>query len=133
MKKLLQDLKKINLPKGKFAIFGSGPMCIRGLRKPGDLDIILTVDIYNDLKDSTNFKIGYKKKSKNEFLEKDNIEFYCNWYPEEGWDINKLIQEAEMINGFPFVKLEEVLKWKKFKAREKDIKDIKLIEDYLKK
>jgi len=131
MKEFLQKLKELNLPKGKYAIFGSGPMGARGLREPGDLDVIVTVSVYNDLKNRSDFKTE-KKKSGNEFLEKDGIEFYQNWHPGE-WDINKLIQEAEIIDGFPFVKLEEVLKWKKLKQRDKDIKDVELIEEYLKK
>lgn len=134
MEELLRKLKEMDLPQGKFAIFGSGPMCIRGLREPGDLDIIVTIDIYKDLKDRSDFKVGYRKKSRNEFLEKDKMEFYHNWHPEIGyWDVDTLIQDAEIIDDFPFVKLEEVLKWKQWKRREKDIKDIKLIEEYLKK
>ena len=129
--KFLKKLKELDLPKGKFAIFGSGPICIRGLRETGDLDVIVSEDIFNEFKNRSDFKLE-KKKSGNEYLEKDNIELYRNWHPGK-WDIEKLIQEAEIIDGFPFVKLEEVLKWKKLKGREKDIKDIKLIEDYLAK
>ncbi|MFH1291164.1 MAG: hypothetical protein ABIH79_01240 [archaeon] len=31
-KKQLAELKKLNLPKDKFAIFGSGPLAINGIR-----------------------------------------------------------------------------------------------------
>ena len=130
MKKFLKSLKELNLPEGKYAIFGSGPMGVRRLREVGDLDVIVTMDVYNDLKNRPDFKIGYRKKSGNEFLEKDGIEVYKDWHPED-WDIHKLIQEAETIDGFPFVKLEEVLKWKKLKQRDKDKEDINLIEEYL--
>lgn len=127
---LLEELKKLNLPKGKFAIFGSGPMGPVGLKDPRDLDVIVTEDIFDDLKQKSEFKLG-TKKSNDEYLEKDGIEFYKNWYPGEEWDIKKLINEAETINDLPFVKLEKVLKWKKLIMREKDIKDIELIENYL--
>jgi len=47
-------------------------------------------------------------------------------------DIKKLIAEAEIIDDLPFVKLEDVLKWKKLCNRgEKDKRDIELIENYL--
>jgi hypothetical protein len=131
MQEFLKKLKELNLPRGKFAIFGSGPMGIRGLREIGDLDVIITEDIFNNFKQRPDFKLD-KKKSGNEYLEKDGIEFYKNWHPGD-WDINKLIQEAETINDWPFVKLEEVLKWKKLKMREKDIKDIELIEEFFNK
>lgn len=129
MQELFKKLKELNLQKEKFAIFGSGPMGIRDLKEIGDLDIILPENIFNDLKKRPDFKLD-KKKSGNEYLKKDGIEFYKNWHP-GNWDIDKLIQEAEIINDLPFVKLEDVLKWKKLKMREKDIKDIELIENYL--
>jgi hypothetical protein len=131
MQEFLKKLKELNLPRGKFAIFGSGPMGIRGLREIGDLDVIITEDIFNNFKQRPDFKLD-KKKSGNEYLEKDGIEFYKNWHPGD-WDINKLIQDSEIINDWPFVRLEEVLKWKKLKMRDKDIKDIELIENYLNK
>lgn len=131
IKELLKKLKELNLPKGKFAIFGSGPMCVRGLREIGDLDIMVTDDVYNEFKKRPDFK-AKKDKNGNEYLEKDNIEIYADWHLDD-WDEKKMIQEAEIIDGFPFVRLEEVLRWKKLRNREKDIKDIKLIEEYLEK
>ena len=130
-KDLLEKLKELNLPKGKFAIFGSGPMWLAGLKEPGDLDVIVTEDVFNDFKQRPEFKLG-TKKSNYEYLEKEGIEFYRSWYPGEEWDIEKLINEAEIINDLPFVKLEKVLKWKKLTMREKDIKDIELIENFIK-
>jgi hypothetical protein len=42
-----------------------------------------------------------------------------------------LIKDATVIDGVPYVQLEELLKWKKVAAREKDLKDIVLIEKFL--
>jgi len=60
------------------------------------------------------------------------VEIFATWQP---WfaDVNKLIDEAEIIQGFPFVKLEYVLDWKRKFAREKDLVHVKLIEEYLAK
>jgi hypothetical protein len=43
-----------------------------------------------------------------------------------------LINESEIIDDLPFVKLKEVLKWKKMRNKEKDKKDIELIKKFLK-
>ncbi|MBU4284949.1 hypothetical protein KKF60_00065 [Patescibacteria group bacterium] len=129
MQELFKKLKEFNLQKWKFAIFGSGPMGIIGIREIEDLDVIVAEDIFNDFSKRPDFELG-KKESGIEYLEKNGIEFYKNWHPGD-WDINKLIQEAEIIDDLPFVKLEEVLKWKKLYNREKDKKDIELIENYL--
>ena len=44
----LGEVKKLNLPKGKYAIFGSGPLAIRNIRDTHDLDVIVKNDIYKD-------------------------------------------------------------------------------------
>ncbi len=54
-----------------------------------------------------------------------------DWYPGE-WDVSDIIAKAEIIDGLPFVTLDTVVKWKKLKGREKDIRDIELIEEFLK-
>lgn len=128
MQELFKELKELNLPKGKFAIFGSGPMVIRGLRESEDLDLIVTQDVFDEFKNrgDWNFEIRTCEE-----LQKGNIEMCHEWGPGE-WDIDKLINEAEIIDDLPFVRLEEVLKWKKIYNREKDIRDIELIESYFK-
>jgi flavodoxin len=130
MQELFRKLKELNLQKEKYAIFGSGPIGIRGLREIRDLDVIITEDYFNELLNAGGWEL--KKEEFCDYLEKNGIELYREWGPGE-WDINKLIQEAETIDGLPFVKLEEVLKWKKLRGRDKDEKDIELIENYFKK
>lgn len=129
MKDLSGKVKKLNLPIGKFAIFGSGPMGAREIRECKDADIIVTADLFNNLKNNLGWKIKINKYG-DECLENGNIEIWKNWRPGE-WNIEKLIDDAEIINGLPFVKLGEVLKWKKMMGRDKDIADIQLIKDYL--
>jgi hypothetical protein len=129
----LKNLKELQFPIGKYAIFGSGPMSVRGLRDSRDLDLIVSGDIFSRLKGSGEWKYKtFDREVRNiEMLEKDEIELYKSWGPGE-WDVDKLIKESEIIDGIPFVRLKEVLKWKKISDRNKDRKDIKIIEGYLK-
>ena len=64
-------------------------------------------------------------------IELGNMEIFNTWTP---WfdDVEPLIDDAEIIEGYPFVKLEKVIEWKTSFGREKDLKDLKLIEEYLK-
>ncbi len=49
--KYLEQLEKLNLPKGQWAIFGSGPLVIRGLlAENNDIDIIVKSDVFEVLK-----------------------------------------------------------------------------------
>ncbi len=127
MEELLKELKQLNLPPEAFAIFGSGPMAVRGLKEAGDLDIIVRKDVWEELAK----QYGVKDEEKGQIVV-GNIDIFCHWRP---WLDNEaeLIETAEMIDGWPYVRLEHVLEWKKKFGRDKDLKDIELIEKYLEK
>ena len=130
---LLEEFKSLNLPKNQYAIFGSGPLGVRGLRECHDIDTIVTKQLFNDKKYGGEWKFydGSRNGRQFQYLRRGNIELWKDWGPGE-WDILNLIQQAEEIQGIKFVRLEEVLKWKQTNVREKDIVDIELIKEYLK-
>lgn len=129
-KDLLEKVKQLNLSPGNFAIFGSGPMGVRGIRECKDVDIIVTDDLFDDLSKNTDWESGVTDAYGDKYLRVGDIEIWQNWRPED-WDIGALIKNAEIIDGLPFVKLEKVLKWKEMIGRDKDKKDIELIRNYL--
>lgn len=121
----LKELKKLDLPRDKFAVFGSGPMGIRGIRDSSDVDIIVKQNLWEEL--------AKKNKVEHEIMIKiGNVEICKNWLP---WldDTEKLIDDADIIKGIRFVKLKYVLEWKIKFNRDKDKKDVELIQKYLKK
>lgn len=130
--KYIQKIKKMKLPKGEYAIFGSGPLAIKGIRDSRDVDIIVSDDLFKSYETKPGWKVKkFERGGRDiEMLEKDSIEFYRNWGP-GNWDIKQLIRESEIIDDLPFVKLEEVIRWKKISGREKDLNDIKLINKFL--
>lgn len=129
IEELLQKVKDLNLPKGQYAIFGSGPMTVRNLKDANDIDIIVTENVFNECKNKREWRNGVSTCG-SENLSKEGIEILKDWGPGE-WNVAELIKNAEIIDDLPFVRLEDVVRWKRVYAREKDFKDIKLIEDYL--
>ena len=129
---LFNNLKGLNLPIEEYAIFGSGPMGVRNLREMHDIDIIITEKLYNEYigKNGWEVKNIYENNDCFKGLTNHNlsIEMWKDWYTD--WDVIELIKGSEIINGLPFVKLEKVLKWKKFFAKEKDLKDAEIIEKF---
>lgn len=126
IRKLLNQFKKLKLPLNQYAIYGSGPIAIRGLREARDLDVVVKDELYKKL-------LRKYKESKPGQIKIGKIEIYAPWAtifnnPKE---TVKLINRAETIDGFKFVRLEDLLKWKYKMGRPKDFKDIKLIENYL--
>ena len=60
-----------------------------------------------------------------------DISIYTGW-PHGIWNINELIETADIIDGIRFVNLENVLKWKKARNKPKDASQIALLEEYFK-
>lgn len=126
---LFEKVKMIGLPAGAYAIFGSGPMAVRGLRDCKDIDLIVTDEIFEEYRNSSGWEL--KEMKGQEILANNGVEMANSWWPGE-WDIKRLIEDAEIIEGLPFVRLSEVLKWKKLAKRDKDMKDIEILEKYFK-
>ncbi len=119
----LKAVERLRLPKDQFAIFGSGPLSIRNLREANDVDLIVKEELWDEL--SKKYSVMEKK-----LIKIGETEIYKDWKP---WfdDVNILIDSADIINSYRFVKLEYLLKWKKEMNRDKDIIDIKIIDDFL--
>lgn len=129
---IFERVKKFNLPLGEYAVFGSALLDVWSLRKAKDLDIIVTPELFEKLK-----KEGWEKRQGNGFpiLSKDDADVTTvQDKPTDGGycpDRLQLIKDAEIINGVPFVRIEEVIACKKDYNRPKDIEDINMIENYL--
>ena len=126
-KKLLEELRKLNLPVDSYVIFGSGSMSVRGIRESSDLDIIVSDKVWQD------FIKKYSTKNNNKsIIQIGDIEICKDLLP---WLDNseELIKRSEIIDGFSFLTLEDTLKLKEKFGREKDREDIKLIQEYLNK
>jgi len=125
--KLLDKLKKLNLPDGEYAVYGSGPLAVREIREAKDLDVIVTDNLYQKLKEK------YPKDSKWEMLKIEEIEIHPSWaWEPKITDLKGVIKRAEVIKGLRFVRLDDLLNCKKKMGREKDFDDIKLIENFMK-
>ena len=128
-KDLFQKVKELALPIGRYVLFGSAPLGIRNLRECADIDIVVTQDIWDKYKARPDWQLD-KTRHGNSYLRNGSLELLKDWKPGI-WDIEKLIKEAEIIDGLPFVRLEYVVEWKRLNAREKDLKDIEIIENFL--
>ena len=127
MDPLFLHVKRLNLPIGDYAIFGSGPLIVRGvIAASNDLDIICRGAAWEQAK-----SIGTI-----EFLEEYNvtiaticagrISFGTQWGI-GAFDIDDLIDEADQINGLPFVRLRHVISYKQIRDTPKDKSHLKAL------
>ena len=126
---IFKKLKELNFPIGEYVLVGSGPLAARGIREASDLDIAVSPKLLKQLIDSKKYQ--EVQKYGKVFLEADNIDIIprLDWkdYP---MTTVEAIKTAYLINGYPFLNIKETIKFKKALGREKDFRDIKLLEDY---
>ena len=127
---IYQKIKRLNLPKDKYVVGSGSALEGYGIRKSNDIDIVVTKDVYLNLK-----KKGWKETifpNGLTNLTKEQYEVMVNFnYGKYHASTRHLIKSANIIKGVPFVNLKEIIKFKKEMSRDKDKEDIKLIENYL--
>ena len=121
--KYLDELLSLDFPVEKYVIFGSGSLAVRGIRDNEDIDIVVVSDYWDQL-------AGKYQVDGNNCIVIGNVSVYKDLLPFSD-DAGKIIEDAEMIDGLPFARLEYVIQFKKMMGREKDIEDIELIEAFL--
>ena len=129
-KALFDEVRSLDLPRGQFALFGSTPMGIRGLKACNDIDMVVSEELFAELKEGGQWKVKIFEGDGKEYIVKGNCEAFQEWGPGD-WNMQELIESAEIIEGLPFVTLENLLRWKKLNGREKDLRDVITIEQFL--
>lgn len=130
---IFERIASYNLPYGKYAVFGSALLEVFGIRKAQDIDIIITPDLYEELK----MNGEWEEKQANGFsmlIRGEACLTTTQTVPTDGTycpDRLKLIADAVPLQGIPFVRLEEVIECKISYDRPKDRDDLEKIEEYL--
>lgn len=114
----IAELKKLDLPATEFVILSGGSMLMRGLREQThDLDLSASkelaekLDLYNCPRDKHGLYIPFE----NVQMDDDMSRFHF-----------------DVIDGYQCESLEDILRQKRKWNRPKDLKDIEIIEEYLK-
>lgn len=128
---LLELLNKLSLPEDQFVIVGSGPLGVRNIRECRDLDVLVTDKLWIELAK----KYPVKKEHGIDKIEvAEGIEMLSKgsaFRDPSIASIDEIIRTADLIEGIRYINLELLKKFKQKMAREKDLKDIELIKDYL--
>jgi 8-oxo-dGTP diphosphatase len=124
-------LLELGFPTQDFVIFGSAPMTVRWLRdRAADLDLVAQGVAWRMATlmgpvSGTDSGVGSKVR-----LDGGQIEVYSAWAP-GNWELQQLIDSAEVIEGVRFARLDDVLTWKQAMGRPKDLVDAVRILAYL--
>ncbi len=124
---LFDLLRSVELPIGDHAVFGSGPLIVRGI-----------IEATNDLDVISRGRAWKRALSRGELVvlpDGDEIVSCFDGAVTIGrswaygdFDIDELINTAEVIDGIPFVRLEHVVRYKEIAARPKDVAHLALLK-----
>jgi hypothetical protein len=127
MYKFRDEVMALQLTPGAWVIFGSGAMGVRGLRDVNDVDILVLPQEWQRL---VNIHASAVRNNPLR-IELGNVEILNEWIDGLPGSPEDLIANREIIDGLPFIPLEEVIRYKQYLDRDKDRKDIELIRAYL--
>jgi hypothetical protein len=121
---LFAIVKRLDLPQRDFAIFGSGPLIVRNVIPfTNDLDIICRKKVWETVQAMGQPRFLRDYDTKIVSMENDAITFGTAWGIGQ-FDINALIETADIIGGLPFVQLQYVIEYKKIRGLPKDLAHI---------
>lgn len=117
---LFERLRALRLPIGEFAVFGSGPLVVRGvIEASNDLDVVCRGGAWKAvcaLSPPEPSPWGVDLVS----LDDGRLTFGTRWAIGDV-DPDELIDTAEIIDGLPFARLEHVIAYKRLSGRPKDL------------
>lgn len=125
---LFDQLRQLQLPPNGYAIFGSGPLAIRGIIPAcNDLDILCKQDVWDIVSREgvTEFLPEYDVTVASFF--DGAITFGTEWGIGE-FNVVELIDTAEMIDSLPFVRLEYVVRYKTIRSSTKDLQHLSALK-----
>lgn len=123
----LEKLKKMNIEKEDFVIYGSAPMVLRGLKeKNNDLDVLVKDNVWDKL------KMEYPNNINGDYIDIDGISFTHKDMDYLG-DVSEAVKKSDIIDGYHILTLAQTKNWKEKVGTEKHLNDAKIIGEYLNK
>ena len=126
---LFNQLRQLKLPTGDYAIFGSAPLAVRGIIPScNDLDIVCRDGVWETVSErgATRYLSEYDVTVA--AFADGAITFGTQWGI-GAFDIDELIDTAEIIEALPFVRLENVLAYKTIRSSAKDLQHLEALQD----
>jgi len=127
---LFGRLRSLELPVDDYAVFGSGPLIVRGIIDAGnDLDMLCRGAAWERAQELGSLVYLPEHDVSVVSLFGGALTFGTRWAIGD-FDVDHLIDTAETIDGLPFVRIEHVVAYKEIAARPKDNEHLRLLTAY---
>ncbi|HAN09388.1 MAG TPA: hypothetical protein DCP90_02110 [Clostridiales bacterium] len=122
---VIKIMSELKYDKNEYWVTGGTALVMYGVKEQTkDIDLGFTEKLYEELIKQKDCIINLLDGNVRQIsIQNTNIEFIDNWYTDE----------IKMIEGIPVASLESIKKKKQELGREKDLKDIEAIDEYLEK
>lgn len=130
---IFTGIRQLDLPAGEYVVLGSGVLAALGIRDVADIDLLVSPRLFNQLR-QRGWEYGtldYDGHVRERLTLGEAEAFKDFWYSDQNPAPEKLIADAAVIKGVPFLPLATLLDIKRALNRPKDHSDIALIEKYL--
>lgn len=121
------EIKALSLPSRQYVVVGGAALAVRGFRNTDDIDLVVTPLLFEKLKSEgwvqkqrPNGRIGLKCGCVEAYLDVNTQSFVR--------DTDWLIAHSELVEGIHLADLNTILGWKRAYGRDKDARDIELLE-----
>lgn len=114
-----------SLPVDQVIVAGNGLLDHLGIRKSDDLDVVASGQLFEELSTQPGCEVG--SADGDDFCRRPGLEVFRTWF---GKSYADLLPSTEMIDDVRHLDVQTLKQWKKDLGREKELADIKLLEEY---
>ena len=129
----VDKVKALNLPLDQIIVIGSGILDQLGIRSASDIDLAASSDLMKKLSEESSDWIKKFDDNQRFYFVKDDGSAEV-W---DGWEFNgqvvsygELLSQLVEYDDVRFVDLKFLRKWKSWRGREKDVRDVELIDEW---
>ena len=126
-------VKALNLPLDQIIVIGSGILDQLGIRPASDIDLAASSDLMKKLSEESGDWLKKFDDNQRFYFVKDDgsAEVWDGWeFDRQAVSYGELLSQSVEYDGVRFVNLEFLSRWKKWRSREKDVQDVKLIDEW---
>lgn len=125
----LEKVKELHLPMDSYIVIGSGLLTVLGLRSAQDVDLVIAPHLRDQFEEDNIWKKEEKWGKTFYTFDVYDVATGLAWkeYPTT---FKEALGTALYIEEVPFLNVEETIRFKRALGREKDEKDIELLEKY---
>ena len=125
-------VKELGLPPEQIIVIGSGILDQLGIRQSADIDVVTNREVLEEIASSDGWVEKLDKNQRQYLVKHDgSVEIWDGWeFDGQVVGYDDLLSHSVVYDNVRFVNLEFLRRWKNWRGREKDIRDVELIDEW---